>query len=202
MSFPSKHLTGTERDAAIATIIANHYAHSVSSGKSHYFGHGAAVVAYSIPANKNVANFLLGYKGKVWELSRLWAPDKHEPNLLTSAISGTTKLLLALEDVDALVSYADPNVGHVGYVYRAASWLYLGQCEEGRYYRDSAGQVVSRRAFHSGNRHMNKAEILALGYQEFKLPGKHRYARPLSRRARKSKRLRSLVKPYPKEELV
>lgn len=92
-------------------------------------------------------------------------------------------------DLDALVSYADPNAGHLGGIYRAASWLYDGQSEESRVYiNNESGQTVSRRAFHSGSRGMRKAEIEALGYTQLKLPGKHRYVRLISRRAKKNYR--------------
>lgn len=177
-------LTGGEREAAAGVIRANHYTHGVPSGKTHYFGYGDAVVLYSIPANKNVAAYLLGYRSKVWELTRLYAPDGHDRNLLTRAISYSVRKLRTVEPgIDALVSYADPNVGHLGGVYRAASWVYTGQSEDGRYYVDSSGQVVSRRKFHSGSRFLRKAEIEALGYRELKRPGKHRFVRGLTRKA-------------------
>lgn len=132
-----------------------------------------------VPANKNIAKFVLGVPGSVWELSRLWAPDQHAPNLLTQAISAAVKEIIRLERPHALVSYADPNVGHRGGVYRAASWEYHGQSEEGRYYKHPDGRIASRRAFHSGSRHMVKAEILAQGWEEHKLPGKLRFVRRL-----------------------
>lgn len=168
-------------------IIDNHYTHSVPSGKSHYFPFEDAVVVYSIPANKNIAKFLLGYPGKVWELSRLWAPDGHRENLLTEAISVTVAAFRKAESgVDALVSYADPNVGHKGGVYRAASWSFLGQCEESRNYRDAQGRMFARRKFHAGRKNMTKKEIEATGYTEVKLPGKYRFAKGLTKKARKA----------------
>ena len=51
----SRHLVGEEREAAKATICANHYTRSVPSGKSHYVAFGSAIVVWSIPANKNLA---------------------------------------------------------------------------------------------------------------------------------------------------
>ena len=120
---------------------------------------------------------------KVFELSRLWAPDGHAPNLLTQAISAAVDMIRRIENPDALVSYADPNVGHHGGVYRAASWIYHGKSEEVRTYIGVDGNTVSRRAFHSGKVGMRKAEIEALGYTELKLPGKERFVRPLSREA-------------------
>src|SRR5580704_5815362 len=80
-------LTGDVRRAAAETICKHHYTHSVSSGKSHYVQFREAVVIWSLPANNNLAKFILGWKGSVWELSRLWAPDGHDKNLLTQAIS-------------------------------------------------------------------------------------------------------------------
>lgn len=173
------------RQFAADIIRANHYTRSVPSGKSHYIQFEDCFIVWAIPANKNLARFLLPDGGTVWELARLWAPDGHKPNLLTQAISVATKAIKQLENPDLLVSYADPNAGHSGGVYKAASWIYHGQSEEVRVYRRSDGQTVARRAFHSGRQSLRKAEIEALGFVEEKLPGKHRFIKPLSRRARK-----------------
>ncbi len=179
------HLKGDARRAAIDVICANHYTHSVPSGKSHYVQFEDAIVVWSISANKNIAKFVLGFDGSVWELSRLWAPDGHAPNLLTRAISAAVDMIRRIENPDALVSYADPNVGHKGGVYRAASWIYHGKSEESRSYIAPDGTILSRRAFHSGKTGMRKAEIEALGYTQLKLTGKERFVFPLSREAKK-----------------
>jgi hypothetical protein len=176
-------LIGHARDLAVDTIRRNHYTRSVPSGKSHYLKFEDAIVVWSIPANNNIAKYVLGWKGNVWELSRLWAPDGHEKNLLTRAISAAVEAIRRLENPDALVSYADPNAGHKGGVYRAASWLYHGKSEEVRTYRGPDGNTVARRAFHSGKTGMKKADIEAMGYTELKLPGKERFVKPLSRKA-------------------
>jgi hypothetical protein len=168
-------------------ITGRHYTRTMPSGKTWHYVHDGAVVLFSIPPNKNVSRWLLGEDNAVLELSRLWAVDGHRPNLLTQAIAAAVSALRPVwgSKVKALISYADPNVGHLGGVYRAASWIYLGQCEESRHYRDVAGNVVARRKFHSGKKFLLKAEIEALGYREVKLPGKHRFARGLTRQARK-----------------
>jgi hypothetical protein len=178
-------LYGLARSEAAETIRRCHYTHSVPSGKSHYLRCGDAIVVWSIPANKNIARFVLGWPGKVWELSRLWAPDGHEKNLLTRAISAAVVAIKRLENPDALVSYADPNVGHKGGVYRAASWIYHGKSEEVRTYRGPDGTTVARRSFHSGKAGLKKAEIEAMGYTEFKLAGKERFVKALTRRAKR-----------------
>ena len=180
-------LIGPDRYSAVRTIQSMHYTRSVPSGKSHYFGYEESIIVYSIPANKNIANYILGYDGDVWELSRLWAPDGHERNLLTKAIKHSIVSLRLLEpQIEALVSYADPNAGHHGGVYRAASWIYHGQSDETRAYHDHAGVVKARRAFHSGRRAMRRSEIEDLGYTQTKLPGKWRFVKPLTHRAKRA----------------
>lgn len=170
----------------ISIIKSHHYTRSVPSGKSRVYIYEDAIAIFAIPANYNISTWLLGEKNVVWELSRLWAPDGHRKNLLTEGLSEMVSQFHRDEPaVKALISYADPNVGHSGGVYRAASWVFLGQCEESRYYRSSEGQVVSRRAFHSGSKGMTKSEIESLGYVELKLPGKLRFARGLTRKARR-----------------
>lgn len=187
-------LTGIEREHAIGVITARHYTGSVPSGKSHYIGYEDAIVVWSIPANKNIANFILGWQGNVWELSRLWAPDGHRPNLLTEAISRAVRIISKIERPDAVVSYADPNAGHSGGIYRAASWIHHGQSEESRVYVDGQGKMVARRAFHSGKRGLTKKQIEAMGYKELKLPGKIRFVKfmsPAAKRAFNSKKAKS-----------
>jgi hypothetical protein len=141
----------------------------------------------SIPANYMVSRWLGCAPGRVWELTRLWAPDGHPKNLLTEAIAFAVREFHKLNLADALISYADPNAGHHGGIYKAASWTQLGQSEEVRAYRKD-GQIVARRKFHSGSRAMIKAEIEALGYQELKLPGKWRFARGLTREGKRAVR--------------
>lgn len=171
-------------------ICAHHYTHSVPSGENIFTQFEDAIIVFSRPANKNVSRWLIGADNLVWELSRMWAPDGHRRNLLTEAIAicvgdfCVAVRRLSSVHCRALVSYADPNVGHEGTIYRAASWCYLGQSEESRYYLGLNGEITSRRAFHSGDRHLKKSEIIALGYSELSRPGKHRFAKGLSRWAR------------------
>lgn len=168
-------------------VCANHYTRSIPSGENIFTQHEDAIIIFSRPANKNISKWLLGEDNFVWELSRMWAPDGHRKNLLTEAIAACTEEFskavrrLSKGDCHALISYADPNAGHTGTVYRAASWQYLGQSEESRYYTGPNGEVVSRRGFHSGDRHLTKREILARGFSELSRPGKYRFARGLSK---------------------
>jgi hypothetical protein len=167
-------LDGARRQAE-STIKLHHYTRSVPSGKSYYVGYGEAVVIWSLPANYYAArHFLPGIDdARVFELTRLWAPDGHERNLLTQAIAEAVRELKTVEP-------------EVDLVYRAASWIEAGRSEEVRAWRHKdGGPILARRTFHSGSSHLNKPEIEALGYVQLKLPGKHRFVRPLSRRAKR-----------------
>ncbi len=173
-----------ERKRAQAAIIDGHYSHSVPSGKTHYLGIDDALFAFAISANRNIGPFILGNGSPVWELSRMWAPENHEATLTAALARAVSGFRVVEPGVVALVSFADPNQGHEGGVYRAASWHYTGRSAEGRYYIGSDGQVVSRRKFHSGSKGLTKAEIEAKGYTQLRLPGKHRFAKGLTKASR------------------
>jgi hypothetical protein len=198
--FRAELLAGDRRRAAEALVAERHYTHTTPSGKSHWFscGESGALVVFSLPANNQADRAVLGRRGVVWELTRLWAPDGHAPNLLTRSIAAAVAAFRLTEPAcEALVSYADPHAGHGGGVYRAASWVYQGQSTEGRAYVGPDGRTVARRKFHSGDRSMRKAEIEALGYREIRLPGKLRYAKGLTRRARGEVASRRCPNPPP-----
>ena len=179
-------IVGNARREAARLIRDCHYTGSVPAGKSHYVRYNEALVVWSLPANMHLTRFVLRFDGALWELSRLWAPDGHEANLLTAAISYAVRALRSVEVLDALVGYADPSAGHHGGIYHAASWRFHGRAEEGRAWRGANGEIVARRAFHSGKSFLRKPEIEALGYTEVVVPGKLRFVKPVSHRAKRS----------------
>jgi hypothetical protein len=174
-------------------ICTNHYTHSLpSSGDTVFCQCDSAIVLFSQPASPFISNWLLGENNAVWELSRLWAPDGHDSNLLTRAISSAIAQLLAMLRrtqtplPHALISYADPSFNHSGGIYRAASWIYLGQSKETRFYRNpDTGQMSPRRAWHTGSRTWTVDEIAAAGFIECRGQGKHRFAKGLTKQARR-----------------
>lgn len=186
-------LHGTFREDAAETLRKHHYLKCIPSGKSYYVRYEDALIVWSIPPNCNISTFLVGKPNVVWEMSRLWAPDGHRKNLLTQAISFGIRQLRAVEPTcAAVVSYADPNSGHHGGVYLAASWIPCGQSEETRYYLDSKGQRVARRTYVRGKQRDTTELVAQLGIHSVKRPGKLRFAHPLKRWAR-----RELEKRFP-----
>ncbi len=116
------HARTARRAEAVKAIRRGHYTRSVSSGASHVFGFEDAVVIFSVPSNPQLAGFLGFEPWQVWELSRLYVPDHHRPNLLTEAVAYAVKTLRQREpDAEVLVAYSDASAGHSGGVYRACS---------------------------------------------------------------------------------
>jgi hypothetical protein len=178
------------RHEAKAIVTEHHYLRSFPSGWNWSFHHDGAVVVYSIPANKNLATYLFKGQVVVRELARLWAPDGHRENLLSEALARSLRALRAETGCEAVVSFADPNQGHHGGIYQAASWIYTGQSEETRVYVTPEGLTLSRRSFHSGSR------SLPPNIKPVRLEGKHRYVRCLTKTSRRL--LAREAKPYPK----
>ena len=114
------------------------------------FVHGEVVgcVVFALPPRETAKR----YGGVTWELARLWVADSVPRNgesfLLGQAVRYIHK---HHPDIQTLVSYADPSVGHKGTVYRAANWTPDGRTDEGRktpradYVCVATGKKYSRR---------------------------------------------------------
>jgi hypothetical protein len=150
-------------------IRSRHYLHKWPSGKTYAFKFESAIAVVSIPSNRNAARWL---GCRVYELTRLWAPDGHRKNLLTQTMAYAVRQVRALDIADALLSFADPGAGHRGTIYRAASWVCLGRSQESRGYLSPDGRVITRRGLWS----TSKREHVVPDYPVVKLAGKLRFA--------------------------
>lgn len=85
-------------------------------------------VTYGQPASPWIKVSMFGHNSNidVLELNRL-VIIKDIPNAASFLIGQSFKLL---PKQIALVSYADTQFGHVGYVYQATNWLYAGKTKE------------------------------------------------------------------------
>jgi hypothetical protein len=93
------------------------------------------------------------YGGYTWELARLWVSDDIPRNVETWLISKCVRYIARRHpEVRFLVSYADPQAGHIGTIYRAANWKPDGMtddgCKKGRaeYVNPESGKVYGRRS--------------------------------------------------------
>lgn len=99
-----------------------------------------------------------------------------------------------------IVSYADPNEGHVGGIYQAGNWIYLGTTSKDYAYISKDGRKWhSRQVSRTGvSRQYGEYRIVPKHSEctQVELEGKHRYIYPLDRAMRRQ--IAPLAQPYPK----
>lgn len=173
----------------------------------------AGCITYGIPPVPNVQR-LCGeeHRKHTIELNRLFIHDWAGRNSESWLIGQSFKFLRNMyPQYYILVSYADPDAGHSGRIYRATNWLYTGTSEPGGHEKCCGVELVDGTIMH------NKALVNTFGTwaldtikenlgDKFKriIPGslKYRYVYFLgSKKQRKELRqaLRWPVLPYPKE---
>ena len=91
------------------------------------------------------------YGGPTWELARLWIHDAMPKNSETWLIGKSVRYIKSkFRELEHLVSYADPSVGHRGVIYRAANWIDDGMQDEERktprcdYYEKGTDRKIAR----------------------------------------------------------
>ena len=152
---------------------------------------------FSQPASYTLCEGVCGkqHKSIVLELSRLYL--EHNKKNLASQLVGFALKNLPMRPA-VLVSYADPQAGHVGFIYQATNWIYTGQGNaEPSWARPDTGEIIS-----NTRRHIDqKAERLGFHWQELiKIPrqGKHRYVTFVGTKRQRKILLNNLR--YPKKE--
>ena len=87
-----------------------------------------------------------------------------------------------------IVSYADPEQGHIGGIYQAGNWIYDG--------KSSKAVKIFYKGKWSHKKTVDDAGINQSKLRKKIVPGKHRYLMPLDKEMRKQ--ILPLSKPYPK----
>lgn len=83
------------------------------------------VITFGMPPSSNLAESICGkeYKEYVLELNRLVVNDDLPKNTLSKFVSNS---LTQLQGNKIIVSFADANMNHNGYIYQATNFLYTG----------------------------------------------------------------------------
>lgn len=68
------------------------------------------------------------YTVNTWELNRLVVQERLPKNTLSFFVS---RCLALLPQPCCVVSFADPNNGHHGYIYQATNWIFTGLSQKG-----------------------------------------------------------------------
>jgi hypothetical protein len=134
---------------------------------------------------------------EVATLARLWLSDALPTNSESRVLGIILRDLRRTTTWKALLSYADPAAGHVGTIYQATGWTYLGQTPGETYVRLSDGRLHHPRSVYSRYGSNRIGHLCATGVpaaREF-VGGKFRYAYLLD--PAWSWRLRGAGQPYP-----
>lgn len=136
-------------------LLHKHYMGRVPAIITHAFGlfHVEAkipsgICTYSLPARGfNDGYGVFGkdenYKVPTYELSRLVINEGVQRNLLSFFVARTFRFF---PRPVCLVSYADGNAGHHGYIYQATNWMYAGLSEPAKIFINKhTGEPIHRR---------------------------------------------------------
>ena len=194
--------------AARPLIATHHYSRTMPDATREVFAGYfpgnvlAGLVVFGMGAGKNQYLRLLPdlADGEYRELSRLWSPDGMPKNTESRLISTAIRLLDPA--VRLVVSYADPSQGHLGGVYQATNFLYLGMTDGGERLIDRDGQEVHSKLLsvyrmrHSEMVDWSSRRIAEhYGFRSIPNPAKHRYV--YVRRSEDRHAIRRQAEPYP-----
>lgn len=183
-------------------IVECHYLHSmpgvVRSCYAVRLG-GELVGACVFTAGARHAHRLLAgaRPSDVATLARFWMADELPPNNESRVLSLILRALRKDGSYKLLVSFADPAAGHVGTIYQASGWTYLGTTEPERYFEVDGVRIHPRSAssrFGSNSvAHLRRTGLAVVARTS---PPKHRYAYVLD--PSWAWRLRGCARNYPK----
>ena len=180
-----------------------HYARAVPSNAQHAYGvwetgQFRGVIVFGAPVGRRAHTFVDGLDhGQVKELLRI-AMNGHNLPLTQIVSMAVGHLRRDTPDTELLISYADPNAGHHGGIYQAASWVYVGTAGKPKYCIIHGQRMHSRSVVHkygSWAYDFLRREIDPNAQIVDELL-KHKYAFGLNRRTRKQ--LATMALPYPK----
>jgi hypothetical protein len=197
--------------ASISTIIArqmivkNHYLHSFPGGTMlslGVFAGGQLLGALTLGAGPAFVHSLVegACRDDCLTLTRLWLADELPANSESRTIGMVIRSLRKYTDLKFLISYADPTQGHLGTIYQATNWLYIGLSTPMPLY--DLGDGIPRHS-RSVAQVMGTHSIKYLSQSGLKIKcieqqPKHRYLIFLNKDWRR--RLNVPVLPYPKKE--
>ena len=116
-------------------------------------------------------------------------------------VAGAVKMLRQKEPaIRLLVSYADPNQDHIGTLYQAMNWAYVGKSPGGYVYKWTDGKLYHQREvsktgwkpYFGEPRQVPKIDECEKVWQD----GKYKYLYPLDKAMRRQ--IEPLALPYPK----
>ena len=167
-------------------IEKNHYSHKFPQAVKktcgcYYMDELMGTIVFSVPANRfSLTSVIENFDQRFGlELSRMWTDDRCPFNFESCCIGISLKLIRRdLPCVKALVSYADTQFGHVGIIYKATNWIYIGMTNPERRYLTKDGKLLTRRSLgrkKGETERESREKLLSDGGTEFLSKPKHKY---------------------------
>jgi hypothetical protein len=161
-------------------------AFSVFNSKNEWCG----VICYSIGANKSIGTFASLYQGQVCELVRVALNGKQEST--SKALSLSIKLMSKKNPlIKMIVSYADSEQGHVGTIYKATNWFFIGVSKHVHHIHKVTGKRMHNRVYSELPKNKKTEYKNTIPFEKYK------YIYPLDKSL--IPLCKSLSKPYPKK---
>lgn len=203
MPKPDLCLDWCKYDAARYAVEHWHYSKRMPAGRLLRIGvwEGGAfrgVILFGRGANRHlVAKFGLPMQ-QGCELVRI-ALREHE-HAVTRMVAIALKMLKGhAPGLRLVVSYADPQEGHIGAIYQAGNWIYVGAADSHVYMVNGVpmhGRTLSVRYGTGGQRLAWLRENIDPKAERVIVAGKHKYVMPLDPEMRRQ--VVPMAKPYPK----
>jgi hypothetical protein len=164
-------------------------------------GQLVGVVTYGSPPSPTLCDGVCGksYRNNVIELNRLIldSPKKNSASLLVS------RSLQMLPKPTIVVSYADTNQGHVGYIYQATNFLYTGLSAKRIEWAIKGKEHLHSKSLSDGRTVDELKEQYGDDFYYRERSRKHRYVFFVGSKSQKKKMRNALtydLQPYPKGE--
>ena len=195
------------RVVAKELIVREHYLRSLPGGTQLTLGVFASGRLFGVVALGvgpfNGASLVAGTSPKQsLTLTRLWLSDDLPRNSESRVLGIVIKALRRNTRIRFLLAYADPSQGHVGTIYQASNWLYIGLSEAMPLYDLGDGVLRhSRSLAHSfGSHSVEHFKKNGVPIRTVAQSRKHRYVYFVDVASRS--RLQVPVLPYPKKEMT
>ena len=179
------------------TVPSSSYAYNVYNEASEWCG----TICYGIGANKSIAQPFGMKPGEVFELVRV-ALNGKQPCTSECVAASLRQIHKDAPQLKLIVSYADADQEHIGTIYQATNWIYLGKTDVGDTSKFIVhGKVMHRKSCYSRGWVQNEEWLRANvdpNAKALRTKGKLKYIWVFDKKLRKEWQKKAV--PYPKKE--
>lgn len=119
----------------VRDLLTQHYLHKVKGDTKYTFKleHNSIQMGTIVYGGKGITwkSYVDSYD-KLVELRRLFVVDNTPRNIESFLIGYTLRWLKRNTPVEKVITYADPNQGHTGTIYKASNFKYIGDTKTGK----------------------------------------------------------------------